>query len=169
MADRIALMREGRVVQVGTPEQLYLHPSEPFVATFLGEVNRLPALVRDGHAETAIGAVPARDLPDGPAEVLLRPEGLLIRPAEAGAAAVVEACRLLGATTLVHLAVPDGAGGLQAPPRSPAARRRAFPRPTGRRGNGPGPRLRLSRRPVLTSRQPLDAPSASCYGGGPKL
>ena len=66
MADRIALMREGRVVQVGTPEQLYLHPCEPFVATFLGEVNRMPALVRDGRAETAIGAVPARDLPDGP-------------------------------------------------------------------------------------------------------
>jgi len=113
MADRIALMREGRVVQVGTPEQLYLHPREPFVATFLGEVNRMPALVRAGRAETAIGGVATIGLPDGPAELLLRPEGLLIRPAEEGAPAVVEACRLLGATTLVHLAVPDGAGGMQ--------------------------------------------------------
>ena len=115
MADRIALMREGRIVQLGTPEELYLHPREPFVATFLGEVNRMPALVRGGRAETAIGGVPAARLPDGPAELLLRPEGLLIRPeAEEGAAsAVVEACRLLGATTLVHLAVPDGAGGTQ--------------------------------------------------------
>jgi iron(III) transport system ATP-binding protein len=113
MADRIALMREGRVVQVGKPEELYLHPREPFVATFLGEVNRMPALVRGGRAETAIGQVAAGGLPDGPAELLLRPEGLLIRPAEEGAAAVVEACRLLGATTLVHLAVPDGAGGMQ--------------------------------------------------------
>jgi iron(III) transport system ATP-binding protein len=116
MADRIALMREGRVVQVGTPEQLYLHPREPFVATFLGEVNRMHALVRGGRAETAIGTVSATGLPDGPAELLLRPEGLLIRPAaEEGAAApaVVEACRLLGSTTLVHLAVPDGAGGTQ--------------------------------------------------------
>jgi iron(III) transport system ATP-binding protein len=118
MADRIALMREGRVVQVGTPEELYLRPREPFVATFLGEVNRMPALVRGGRAETAIGQVPASGLSDGPAELLLRPEGLLIRPAAAeggGAAtpAVVEACRLLGATTLVHLAVPDGAGGTQ--------------------------------------------------------
>src|SRR4030095_1707944 len=90
------------------------------VATFLGEVNRMPALVRGGRAETAIGVVPARDLPDGPAELLLRPEGLLIRPAEEGTAAVVQACRLLGATTLVHLAVPDGAGGvLHLPARLP--------------------------------------------------
>jgi iron(III) transport system ATP-binding protein len=113
MADRIALMREGRVVQVGKPEELYLHPREPFVATFLGEVNRMPALVRGGRAQTAIGSVAAAGLPDGPAELLLRPEGLLISPAQDGAAAVVEACRLLGATTLVHLAVPDGAGGMQ--------------------------------------------------------
>jgi iron(III) transport system ATP-binding protein len=113
MADRIALMREGRVVQLGTPEELYLQPREPFVATFLGEVNRMPAMVRGARAATAIGSVSAAGLPDGPTEVLLRPEGLLIRPPEDGAAAVVEACRLLGATTLVHLAVPDGAGGMQ--------------------------------------------------------
>src|SRR5919202_2707531 len=78
MADRIALMREGRVVQVGTPQALYLRPADPFVATFLGEVNRMPALVRDGRAETAIGrlSAPPACRADGLAEVLLRPEGL---------------------------------------------------------------------------------------------
>jgi iron(III) transport system ATP-binding protein len=113
MADRIALMRDGRVVQMGTPRELYLHPADPFVATFLGEVNRLPARLRGGRAETAIGAVPApRGLPEGPVEVLLRPEGLRLLPeTESGATAEVEASRLLGTTTLVHLAVPDGAGG----------------------------------------------------------
>ena len=109
MADRIALMREGQVIQCGTPEELYLRPRDPFVATFLGEVNRLPARLRGGRAETAIGSLPAT-LPDGPAEVLLRPEGLRILPE--GGPAEVEACRLLGPTTLVHLAVPDGAGGV---------------------------------------------------------
>jgi iron(III) transport system ATP-binding protein len=152
MADRIALMREGRVVQLGTPEELYLRPMEPFVATFLGEVNRLPALVRGGRAETPIGSLPAPlTQPEGPAEVLVRPEGLRVlaggaaaggrgeAPARAttilggggggggvialpsaiaaaaaapGVEAEVEACRLLGATTLVHLAVPDGRGGV---------------------------------------------------------
>jgi iron(III) transport system ATP-binding protein len=114
LADRIALMREGRIIQLGRPEELYLTPADPFVATFLGEVNRLPALIRAGRAETAIGGLalaPGADLADGPAEVLLRPEGLLVQ-AEGGAPAEVEACRLLGATTLVHLAVADGAGGV---------------------------------------------------------
>lgn len=112
MADRIALMRRGRVVQLGTPEELYLRPAEPFVATFLGEVNRLPGRVRDGLAWTVLGPAPPNGLPEGaPCEVLLRPEGLRLVEAE-GAPAEVEACRLLGATTLVHLAVADGQGGM---------------------------------------------------------
>ncbi|MCO6416785.1 ABC transporter ATP-binding protein [Siccirubricoccus sp. KC 17139] len=118
LADRIALMRAGEVVQVGTPEELYLHPAEPFVATFLGEVNRVPARVREDWAESPIGRLPARLKPKGPAEILLRPEGLLVLPdgpgegQGEGVPAEVEACRLLGATTLVHLAVADGAGGV---------------------------------------------------------
>ncbi|MBY0336988.1 MAG: ABC transporter ATP-binding protein [Acetobacteraceae bacterium] len=113
MGDRIALMREGRVVQLGTPESLYLDPRDPFVATFLGEVNRLPARIQDAAAVTAIGPVPGRDLPEGSlAEVLLRPEGLRVLEPGQGVPAEVEACRLLGPTTLVHLAVPDGEGGL---------------------------------------------------------
>ena len=115
LADRIALMREGRVVQLGTPEALYLHPVDPFVATFLGEVNRLPALLRGGVVETAIGPLPrppGNILPDGPAELLVRPEGVRVDPPAGGAPAAVEACRLLGATTLVHLTIADGAGGL---------------------------------------------------------
>jgi iron(III) transport system ATP-binding protein len=110
MADRIALLRAGRVEQTGSPSELYLHPATRFVATFLGEVNRLPARRRGNAVETAIGLVPAGEAPDGPVEVLLRPEGLRVDPA--GEGAEVEACRLLGATTLVHLAVPDGQGGL---------------------------------------------------------
>jgi iron(III) transport system ATP-binding protein len=112
LADRIALMRTGQVVQLGTPEALYLRPAEPFVATFLGEVNRMPARVAGPVVETPIGPLPASPLPDGPAEVLLRPEGLRVLTDGSGTTAEVEACRLLGATTLVHLAVADGAGGV---------------------------------------------------------
>jgi iron(III) transport system ATP-binding protein len=131
MADRIALMNEGRIEQLGTPADLYLAPATRFVATFLGEVNRLPARLRAGRVETPIGDIalgnrlPAGELPreeGAPVEVLLRPEGLRVlgapslEPAAAasggGTLAEVEACRLLGATTLVHLAVADGQGGL---------------------------------------------------------
>jgi iron(III) transport system ATP-binding protein len=112
MGDRIALMREGRVLQVGPPESLYFAPADRYVATFLGEVNRLPARIQGGMAETAIGSLPAAGLAEGAAaEVLVRPEGLRVGAATAREAEV-EACRLLGATTMVHLALPDGAGGL---------------------------------------------------------
>ena len=112
MGDRIALMREGRIVQSGTPTDLYLHPVDRFVATFLGEVNRLPTRVSGGRAETPVGGIAAPGFAEGaPVEVLVRPEGLRLDAAE-GPEAEVEACRLLGATTLVHMALSDGAGGL---------------------------------------------------------
>jgi iron(III) transport system ATP-binding protein len=112
MGDRIALMRDGRIVQFGPPETLYFAPADRYVATFLGEVNRLPGRIRAGQAETALGSIAAPDLPEGaPVEVLVRPEGLRLG-LEAAREAEVEACRLLGATTLVHLAVPDDTGGL---------------------------------------------------------
>ncbi len=125
MADRIALMNAGRIEQLGTPGELYLNPASRFVATFLGEVNRMPARVVAGRAETPIGTIAAPGHGEGaPVEVLLRPEGLRVASpgepgappppglASCGAVAEVEACRLLGATTLVHMAVPDGQGGL---------------------------------------------------------
>ena len=77
-------------------------------------MNRLPGRVRGGLAETR-DRRPAgrRRRPEGaPVEVLVRPEGLRLGAGEGAPQAEVEACRLLGATTLVHLAVPDGAGGL---------------------------------------------------------
>ena len=112
MGDRIALMREGKILQLGAPEALYFGPADRYVATFLGEVNRLPSRVSGGQATTAIGALPAPGLAEGTAvEVLVRPEGLRLGSEEAREAEV-QACRLLGATTMVHRALPDGAGGL---------------------------------------------------------
>jgi iron(III) transport system ATP-binding protein len=111
MGDRIALMREGRILQVGVPEALYLAPVDRYVAGFLGEVNQLPARIQAGQAETALGALPAPGFADGAeVEVLIRPEGL--RLGAEGQMVEVEAFRLLGSTTLAHLALPDGAGGL---------------------------------------------------------
>jgi iron(III) transport system ATP-binding protein len=114
MGDRIALMRDGVIVQAGTPEALYLRPADPFVATFLGEVNRLPSRVEGGLAATPFGALPAPGLAEGTAvEVFVRPEGLRIGAAEAGGpVAEVEASRLLGATTLLHMTLPSPEGGM---------------------------------------------------------
>jgi iron(III) transport system ATP-binding protein len=116
LGDRIALMDGGRLVQVGTPVELYTKPETAFAAGFFGEVNRIPAVVRAGGALTPIGSVPAPGRAEGEkVEVLIRPEALRLESADAGSGvpvlARVDAARLLGRTSLVHLSVPDRAGG----------------------------------------------------------
>jgi iron(III) transport system ATP-binding protein len=116
LGDRIALMNEGRVVQVGSPVDLYTRPAAPFAATFFGEANRISGTVREGRVETPLGPVPAVSSDGTAVEVLIRPEALrLSRPEAAGGArlvrARVEAARLLGRASLIHLSVPDGMGG----------------------------------------------------------
>ncbi|WP_419897003.1 ABC transporter ATP-binding protein [Roseomonas sp. USHLN139] len=113
MADRIALMRGGRVEQLAPPEDLYLKPRSRFAARFLGPVNSLPVTLQGGMAHGALGSLPA-GLPDGEGEMLLRPEGLVVLPAGEGVAATVEACRMLGAHRLASLRLPGTAAPLQA-------------------------------------------------------
>lgn len=75
MCDRIAVMNEGRVEQVGTPEEVYEHPANGFVADFVGSSNRLPATVEDGRLELGHATVDAPDgAPDGDVTVIARPE-----------------------------------------------------------------------------------------------
>jgi iron(III) transport system ATP-binding protein len=117
MADRVALMREGRIVQVGRPIELYFDPKDAFVAGFFGDVNRLDGVARGGQVETPFGSVPARGLPeDAPVEVLIRPEALRLNPLKPGTGAWaagtarVMAARMLGRSSLVHLSVATGNG-----------------------------------------------------------
>ncbi len=130
MADRIAVMRAGRMVQVGSPVDLYCRPVDAFVARFFGEINALPGRVAGGAAATPFGLVPSR-LPEGSAvEVLIRPEALRLMPVNgaesAPGAARVMAARMLGRSSLVHLAVPGPDGKplhvhARVPGRSPPA------------------------------------------------
>ena len=117
MADRIALMRAGRLAQVGTPADMYYHPVDVFVAEFFGEVNRMAGIVEGGQVSTPLGTVTVNGVADGtPVRVLIRPEDLQLRrladceamPERTG---VVQAARLLGRTSLVHLSLKGPADG----------------------------------------------------------
>ena len=115
LADRIVLMRDGRIVQTGSPVDLYCRPADGFAAAFFGEVNQLAGRVGQGRVDTPFGPLQAPDLADGqPVEVLIRPEALHIHtdPADGDGRlrGRVEAARLLGRTSLVHLSADDGAG-----------------------------------------------------------
>jgi len=108
MADRIALMRAGRIVQVGEPTDLYFHPADAFVAEFFGEANRLPSRVAGTVVPSPFGPLPAGGIADGtPVTCLIRSEALKLRaqPADGQGPphAVVEAARLLGRSSLIHL------------------------------------------------------------------
>ncbi len=106
MADRIVVMRDGRVEQEGTPDSLYLHPCNGFVAGFFGDVNRIAVRVEGGAVTTPLGRFDAGDLAEGSeAEVVIRPEAVRLAaaaPDKAGQVKVL-AARMLGRTSLIHL------------------------------------------------------------------
>ena len=86
MADRIALLKDGKIIQLGTPQELYRSPVSPFAASFIGETNFLPAIVREGAVETPAGLLKANPPPTcrpGDRAVLsVRPEAISLHPQE---------------------------------------------------------------------------------------
>jgi len=90
IADRIALMRDGAVVQEGTSEEIYFSPVSRWAAEFVGAANVLTGRVVGGLVETSVGAFPANGASVlEAAQVLVRPELLELEPDPAGAAQVV--------------------------------------------------------------------------------
>ena len=90
LADRIALMRNGAVVQEGTPEELYLTPATRWAAEFVGAGNFLPGTLANGVVETPVGLFPAQNGNGATdVEVLIRPELLELEPDPAGDGEVV--------------------------------------------------------------------------------
>ncbi len=81
IADRVAVMDRGRLVQAATPEQLWTNPAELFVAEFLGFANRFEAQIQEGWADLGWAEVPVDNL-EGPSVVVIRPDAL--RPDPAG-------------------------------------------------------------------------------------
>src|SRR6056297_1146896 len=112
MADRIALMKDGRILQMDRPENLYCHPADPFVATFFGDVNRMEGVVRNGRIKTPLGEMDAQGLGEGErALVLVRPEAVRVvmvsEPTSTHRDTHVIMSRLLGRSSLVHICVHD--------------------------------------------------------------
>jgi sulfate transport system ATP-binding protein len=103
LADRVAVMRDGRILQLGTPDELERAPADPFVFEFLAPSIRLEGVVTEGMmlAEN-LPVLPFRvEAPDGPAVAILRLHQLALDPGK-GEARVVLA-RLAG--PIVHVTV----------------------------------------------------------------
>jgi putative spermidine/putrescine transport system ATP-binding protein len=109
VADRVGVMRAGRLEQIAAPDQVYSRPSTAFVADFVGLTNRVPGIAAGGEAQVLGGRVPLLDgSPNsGPVTVLLRPESIGVRADAAGPGEVVTAS-FLGAVGRVQVRTPDG-------------------------------------------------------------
>jgi spermidine/putrescine transport system ATP-binding protein len=98
MSDRIAVMRSGDVLQVGTPRDIYDNPQDRFVADFIGESNLVPG--------AALGRDPAKT-------IVVRPEHIVVSPASDGAKGhakgAVSAITFLGSDTLYEVVLEEGA------------------------------------------------------------
>jgi putative spermidine/putrescine transport system ATP-binding protein len=110
MADRVGVMSAGALEQLAAPREIYRHPSTPFVAGFVGTVNRLRgALGTDGTVEVLgqrVAATGNGGLAAGVVDVLLRPEGL-DAVVDADGPATVREQTFLGAMVRVRLAIGD--------------------------------------------------------------
>ena len=113
MADQVAVLRGGRLVQLTDPRTLYRRPGDLDVATFVGEAVVLDAELRGGLAYCALGELPYEPATDGiaegPARILLRPEQLrLSAPRPPVPTARVSSVDYYGHDSRVWLDLPDG-------------------------------------------------------------
>lgn len=112
ISDRICVMRDGRVEQVGTPQAVYRFPTSPFVARFVGKVNDLEVEVRSNTAVQLKGhpmevVIPGTTLTVGQARLLVRPEDVRIVSIHEPQAlhGIIKDLHFGGATTAVDVAV----------------------------------------------------------------
>ena len=120
LADRIVLLRAGRVVQTGSAEELYRRPTSLFVARFFSEFDEIEGTVSGGRAESALGAFAAPGLADGvKATICIRPNAVRLGRPGTGVDGHIVSRRFLGETDLLHIGVTGLAHPLHA--RIPAA------------------------------------------------
>jgi iron(III) transport system ATP-binding protein len=111
LAETVAVMRDGRMEQVGTPEEVYERPTSRWLAEFLGEADVLPGNAQGGVVECELGRFGAPASLGGEVDVVLRPESLAIglgAPPTAHSEAVVVARSFFGHDQLIDLQLPSG-------------------------------------------------------------
>jgi iron(III) transport system ATP-binding protein len=109
MADRIAVLNQGRLEQFDTPEMMYHMPATPFVADFVGQADFIPGTVSQGMVHTELGEFPDTiECKDGTAVVvMIRPDDIHLVPTE-GARSRVLSRQFRGSENLYTVSLPSG-------------------------------------------------------------
>jgi iron(III) transport system ATP-binding protein len=106
LAEQVGVMIAGRLLQIGTPAEIYARPVSRAVGEFVGGANVLPGRVRDATVEHELGRQPAAVGLSGPVDVLLRAESLVLD--EQGVEATVLAVEYFGHDQLLSARLPSG-------------------------------------------------------------
>jgi iron(III) transport system ATP-binding protein len=110
IAETVAVMRAGRIEQVGTSDEIYSRPASRWVAGFLGEIEVVPGEVSEGSISCELGSMAARPGMEGQVDLLIRPESIAIAqtgPPTAAVATVVSR-RFYGHDQLVEVKLDSG-------------------------------------------------------------
>ena len=109
MADRVAVLNNGRLEQFDTPEAIYHMPSTPFVADFVGQADFIPGIVENGKVLTEIGEFPNQVGYQGGARVvvMIRPDDIHVIPAQDCNARIL-ARQFRGSENLYTIGLPSG-------------------------------------------------------------
>ncbi|MGH7475598.1 MAG: ABC transporter ATP-binding protein [Longimicrobiales bacterium] len=117
VADRVAILRAGRLLQVDTPRGIYACPSNEYIARFFGKTNILTGRTVPGGFETAVGFLPAPHAPAGAEEIVVcvRPDALeVVAEGQGTIVGTVRSARFVGNRCEVRLFVPRPHGHHQA-------------------------------------------------------
>lgn len=147
VSDQLAVMQAGRIMQCAGPEQVYWQPASPPVARLTGATIFLPCTVRAGHAQCALGQIGLHDgntLPDGPADIMIRPEQVQWTTAGKGVPATVSYRSFRGDHTMIGLDLADMCLDLRMPSMAaPALHARGYLQIIGRCMAYPGDKAAL--------------------------
>jgi iron(III) transport system ATP-binding protein len=120
MADRIVLMRAGRLVQLDEPAAIYRKPADLFAARFFCELNEVSGVAQGGRVETPLGRFAAAGFADGTRVVVtIRPQGIRVGAEGQGVAGRLESRRFLGEVELLEVVVNGVEEPLKARVREP--------------------------------------------------
>jgi iron(III) transport system ATP-binding protein len=109
LADEVAVMRAGRLVQSASPSQVYLSPTDPQVAEFVGRAVVLPGTANAAHATCALGQVVLTEPTDGEVALMIRPEQVYVDLVHAeGVRGTVEEVSYYGHDCAVQVRLDDG-------------------------------------------------------------
>ncbi|MDE0117552.1 MAG: ABC transporter ATP-binding protein [bacterium] len=109
LGDRVAVMDAGRIMQIGSPAEIYQEPANPWVASFIGDVSMYPAEADGAVAHADFGSIPLIEACRGPVDVAVRPEDVDLRSDDSGTAIhTVDDFEFQGADSMVTVANPAG-------------------------------------------------------------